>query len=156
MKGSHNCTVVNFISVTNVKDFPELQLKRNQMSVEDKRCMSTMESCNELRNGNYYLHSSLPNNDQQAQQCVMSLKRRFYKNKLHHKKYTGFLEGGRKGPRRESAISGTGKEKWKVVVNSTLWSAPSKKGFPESRVRLISILSRKIYEEEVDSRSNPH
>ena len=75
------------------------QLKRNQMSVEDKRFTSVMESSKELRNGHYYLplpfkdsNVTMPNNYQQAQQRVMSLKRKLEKNEQYHKEYATFLE----------------------------------------------------------------
>lgn len=110
MQGSHSCIVVNRISVADLndllikqyhQDFPELAAEeKSEMSVEDKRFMSMMESSKELRNGHYYLplpfkenDVMMPNNYQQAQQRVMSLKRKFDKNERYHREYTAFLEG---------------------------------------------------------------
>lgn len=110
MQGSHSCISVNRISVASLNDllikqyqhdFPELAAgEKSEMSVEDKQFMSIMESSKELRNGHYYLplpfkesDGMMPHNYQQARQRVMSLKRKFEKNKPYHEEYTTFLDG---------------------------------------------------------------
>lgn len=108
-KGIHSCAVVNRISVANLNDlliqqyqhdFPELKAEeKTEMSIADKRFMSIMESSKELRNGHYYLplpfkdnDVTMPSNYQQAQQRVLSLKRKLERNAHYHKEYTTFLE----------------------------------------------------------------
>ncbi|KAK0150375.1 hypothetical protein N1851_008532 [Merluccius polli] len=110
MQGSHSCTVVNRISVANLndllikqyhQDFPELAAEeKSEMSVEDKQFMSMMESSKEHRNGHYYLplpfkedNVMMPNNYQQAQQRITSLKRKLENNEQYRVEYTAFLEG---------------------------------------------------------------
>lgn len=99
---------MNQISVANLNDllikqycqnFPKIAFKeKTEMSVEDKRFMSIMEKTVELRNY-YYLplpfkedEVVLPNNYQQVQQRIISLKVLVKRNEQYHKKYTSFLE----------------------------------------------------------------
>ena len=108
MQGIHSCTV-NRIAVADLnnllikqynQDFPEQAAdEKSEMSMEDKQFMRTMQSSKELRNGHYYLplpfknsDVTMPNNYQQAQQRVMSLKRKFEKNEQYHREYATFLE----------------------------------------------------------------
>lgn len=162
MQGSHSCTVVNRISVADLndllikpyhQDFPELAAEeKSEMSVEDKRFMSIMESSKELRNGHYYLplhfkenDVMMPNNYQQAQQRVMSLKRKFEKNEQYHREYTAFLEGMLERGHAEAVLMN-----WKHKVERYgtfhITECTSKEGLPEGRIRLLCILPGNILE----------
>lgn len=111
LKGSHACAaVVNRVSVANLNellvnqyhhDFPEKESEeKTEMSIADKQFMSIMEKSKEWKNGHYYLplplkeeNVNMPKNYQQAQQRVISLKRKLEKNAEHHSEYTAFLQG---------------------------------------------------------------
>lgn len=70
------------------------------MSVADKQFMSIMGNSKEWKNGHYYLplplkkeNVSMPNNYQQAQQRILSLKRKLERSTEYLSEYTAFLQG---------------------------------------------------------------